>query len=260
MSTSYSSSRIIRLVLEEKECNYGYESEEKSLRRHFSKLVEKLGTNVDALKKDGKTISFSEAEVPFLKILLSQFYDKKGIIYEFTTDKSTNQKFSLEEVHSLIQQLIDEAERSGMEEDELKQMAIFLSRLFSESPLRSFEYCHRLIDCLALNLGDLTATQQAKYFKHIEDILNKEILLRIVESAINIKEIANIIQSSKKLNEDEIGIQNYEWYEPEIIYEYKQRDKQVLDAIQNDDNLRRYIEDTFNKKAEDIFNIADKEK
>lgn len=260
MSTVYSLSKIIRLVLEEKKCDYGYESEEKNLRRHFNKLVERLGTNVDALKKDGKTMIFSEAEVPFMKILLSQFYDKKGIIYEFTTDKSTNKKFSPEEVHNLIQQLLDEADKSGMDEEELKQMAIFLSRLFSESPLRSIEYCHRLIDCLALSLGDLTATQQAVCFKHIEDILLKEFKLRIAESAINIKEIADIIEYSKEYFEDEIGVQNYEEYEPEIVYEYMQRDRQILDAIQNDDNLRRYIEDTFNKKAEDIFNLAAKEK
>ena len=219
-----------------------------------------MGTNVDALKKDGKTISFSEAEVPFMKILLSQFYDKKGIIYEFTTDKSANKAFSSKEVHNLIQQLLDEADKSGMDEEELKQMAIFLSGLFSESPLRSIEYCHKLIDCLALNLGDLTATQQAKYFKRVEDILSKEIALRIAESVINIKYIAEDIESSKEDNEDEIGTQSYEGFDPEITFEYQQRNKQVLDAIQNDDNLRRYIEDTFNKKAEDIFNFAAKEK
>ena len=212
------------------------------------------------MKKDGKTISFSEAEVPFMKILLSQFYDKKGIIYEFTTDKSANKDFSSKEVHNLIQQLLNEADKSWLDEEELKQMAIFLSRLFSESPLRSIEYCHRLIDCLALNLGDLTATQQAEYFKRVEYILKKEFALRITESAINIKEIAEIIESSKEVDKDEIGTQSYEGFDPEVAFEYQQRDKQVLDTIQNDDNLQRYIEDTFNKKAEDIFNFAAKEK
>lgn len=102
----------------------------KNLRRHFDKLVQRLGTDVDTLKKDGKTISFSEADVPFMKVLLSQFHHKKGIIYEFTTDKSNKKKFSSKEVHDLFQELLDEADKSGMDEEELQQMAAFFQIYF----------------------------------------------------------------------------------------------------------------------------------
>lgn len=81
----------------------------------------------------------------------------------------------------------------------------------------------------------------------------------MAESAINIITAAEIIELSKEECGDEISIQNYEMYDPEIKYEYQQRDKQILEAIQGDDYLRRYIEDTLGKKAEDIFNVAAKE-
>lgn len=35
-----------------------------------------------------------------------------------------------------------------------------------------------------------------------------------------------------------------------------QRDKRVLEAIQEDDDLRQYIEKKFGKRAEEIFNYA----
>ena len=62
---------------------------------------------------------------------------------------------------------------------------------------------------------------------------------------------------SKKERNDDIGSQSY-YYEsdPEIRFHYIQRDKRVLEAIQEDENLREYIEKKFGKRAEEIFNYA----
>lgn len=201
-------------------------------------------------------MEFEEPEIPFMKVLISQLYDGRGLIGEFANDGNRNRSFSSKDVRELIQSLIDEAEKTGMSENELKQMAQFLCSIFLESPLRSIENCHVLIDTLATCLQDLTSAQQSRYLRKVEHILQKECFLRSAESIIAIKELAELVEISKALTNDNIGLQDYYEQDPEIRFEYIQRDQCVLKKIQEDDELRQYIENTFQKKAEDIFNYA----
>lgn len=226
----------------------------RKLQRKFNKLIEKLNCDLNLLKTSEGRFKFNEAEVPAIKVILSQIINKKGIISDFVNNKDKD--FSVDKVHDLIQELIDEAEKSGMDEDELIYTATFLCSIFSVSPLRSKENCHRLIDALAQKMQDLTSTQQAVYFNKIELLLRKEFSFRLLELAIQTKEIAEIIEFSKELAEDDIGCQNYNVYDPAIMYEYVNRDREALKNIQKDDALRQYIETTIGKKAEDIFNYA----
>lgn len=247
---------VIKSVLKEKKLtNTFYEdSNIRALQRKFKKLIEKLGCDSDVLKPKGNHFEFKQSEVPFIKVILLQLHNEEGMISDFVNDE--NKKYSYEKVHGFIQLLLDEAEKDGMTEIELKKMAVFLSNIFLASPLRSIESCHRLIDALAANLHDLTSTQQADYLIKIEHLLKKEVSLRIAESAIQTKEIAKIIEFSKELVEDDIGYQNYYGNESEVMYEYTKRDREILKKIQEDDALRKYIENTMGKKAEDIFNYA----
>lgn len=97
--------------------------------------------------------------------------------------------------------------------------------------------------------------RQSFYLGKIEHILKKEFALRIAEATLEMVELAEKIEISKK--NDDIGIQNY-YYEsdPKIRFHYIQRDKRVLEAIQEDEDLRKYIEKKLGKKAEQIFNYA----
>ena len=131
-----------------------------------------------------------------------------------------------------------------------------MNRIFLCAPLYISENCHTLIDYLVINLQDLPSTHQAVYLKKIEHLLRKEFALRLAESAMNILDISNIIEESKELGEDDIGIQSYSEFDPEIRSEYIQRDREVLKRIQEDDDLRHYIEGKIGKKAEEIFNYA----
>ena len=135
-------------------------------------------------------------------------------------------------------------------------MAHFFGSIFLYSPLRSIEYCHTLIDMLALNLQDLTSDRQSIYIGKVENILKKEFALRVTESTLEILDIAGIIEQSKNIVGNKIGIQNYCEKDPEIRFEYIQRDKRVLERIQEDDDLRCYIEKKMGMRAEDIFNYA----
>lgn len=274
MREKYTLQRIIKIVIVEvekkkdkdynKNLDVQFDNKVKNTERAFGRLIERLGSEKEILKHGGKNMEFDQSELPFMKIILSQLYDNTGIIAEFANKRNRNKKFSSKEVHTMIQSLIDEADKSGMNEDELIDLAQFLSSIFLIAPLRSIEYCHMLIDTIASELQDLTSDLQSKYlhkveyilFKQVEPILYKEMALRLFESVVRTEDLAIDIEMSKELAEDNIGIQSYEGLDSAIRFQYIQRDRQVLEKIQEDDDLRQYIEKKLGKKAEEIFNYA----
>lgn len=250
--------KIIKEVLEDhgEKDSVSYEANMRRVRRAFDILIERLGSNKEALKHGGKNIEFKESEKSFMKVIISQLYDNEGIVAEFVNERNRDKTFSSKDVRKLIQALIDEADKTGMNELELIYLAQFFSNIFLISPLRSIEYCHTLIDYLALNLQDLTYSEQAEYLQRVEWILKKEFAIRCAELTLNIEGLGMLIEEKRKLVGDDIYSENFYEYDEEIRYEYIQRDKEVIKRIQEDDDLRQYIEKKFGKRAEEIFNYA----
>lgn len=250
---------IIKRVLDDKGIDViTYESNVRALRRAFIRLFERLGSDLEIYKYNG-VIAFTELEVPFMKSLLFQLYDNKGIIADFVNGGKKNKKFSSEDVRKFLELLDEEMAKTESEENkkELEMMRVFFSNLFLYSPLRSVEDCHKLIDTLAMNLEEIPVDRQSFYLGKIEHILKKEVALRIAESTMEKTRIATRMEITKEENNDDNGKEHF-YYEsdPEIRFHYKQRDKRVLEAIQKDADLRSYIEKKFGKKAEEIFNYA----
>lgn len=224
----------------------------RKLYRKFNKLVELLGSNIDALKDGGKYIEFDELDVPIIKVLISQICTDESIIAEFVNARKSNTEFSSNDVIKIIQKLCDEISKDDrMDGKDLKRLAQFLSDIFLYSPLRSLETCHAMIDTLAINLHDLPYNIQSMYLGGVEHILKKEVALRIAESTITTLGIAEIAALH--------GENIYCEHDPEIQFCYTQRDRQVLKAIKEDEDLRKYIEKKLGQKAETIFNYATEE-
>lgn len=261
MSGKVSLVRIIEAVLIDKGVNLSdnkddlVESNVRGLRRAFDRLIDRLGGDKEMLKA-GDSFEFHESEVSFMKVLIGQLYDDCGLVAKFANERNKNMKFSSRDVHALIQALLDEADKDGASEEELNEMARFFASIFLFSPLRSIEYCHKLIDMLAMNLQDLPTSKQSIYVGKVEHILKKEFALRLAESTLHSLNIAEMIDCPNKTDDDDIGTQFYYERNPEIQFEYIQRDKRVLEKIQDDDDLRLYIEKKLGKKAEEIFNYA----
>lgn len=223
------------------------ESNRRTMYRKLDRLLELLGSSKESLKRGGKLMEFDEIEARVMKVLLSQIYSDKGVIAAFVNKRKRGNQFSSEEVRTFIQMLLDEAEKDdAMNEEDLLYLAHYLSGIFLYSPRRSMEACHRAINILALNLHDFTYDMQSYYLRKVEELLNKEVALRIAEAAINTKDIVEILDYSAE----------YYDHDPVIMYEYIQRDRQVLMAIQADDDLRQYIEKKIGKRAETVFNYA----
>lgn len=254
MSDKISLQEIIESVLADNGIDYESinDSNVRRLRRAFDKFIARLGSDKEILKdKDGKFL-LRKSDNPFMKILINQLNDDNSPIAKFTKGRTSEINFSPKEVRELIQSIIDEADKNGANKNELEDIAFFFSNIFSFSPLRSKQYCHDLIDCLALSMEDLPSSDQSIYLGKIEHILKKEFALRCAEATLHISAIA------KGLDYADGDIGNHYYYErnPEIRSEYAERDKRVLKKIQEDDDLRLYIEKKLGRKAEDIFNYA----
>lgn len=173
---------------------------------------------------------------------------------DFVNKKTRNHRPSSKDVQDMIQSLLDEADQQGASEEELVEMMVFFSQIFLLSPLRSIEHCHKYIDALALNLSDLPYTGQAIFLLNVEEMLRREFWARCVQCAFYGKTIAELLACSiDDSNESNKISSPYENYEPEIEYEYMERDRAILKEIQADEDLRTYIEKKAGKKAEVIF-------
>jgi hypothetical protein len=255
MSEKKSLQKIIEDVLKENKMPTD-DSNVRGLRRSFERFLTNIGGEKEILKEGGRIIEFDVAEVPFMKAILRQLYNRQGLVWKMAEEQTEKSVCSTAEVYELIESIIDVERNKGANETESEAMAEFFSKIFLFSQLRYLENCHKIIDLLILNLQDLTSTRQAVYLGKVEHILKKEFALRIAESTIEIHQIADIIEQSKQFIEDEIHIQAYSEHDPEIRLDYIQRDKNVLDKIKEDEDLRIYIEKKVGKKAEDIFNYA----
>lgn len=250
----------IKKVLDDKKIEYvkTNDSNVRCLRRAFERLLKRLGSDIERYKHNG-VIEFAEEEMPFMKSLLSQLYDNKGIIADFVNGGKKSKRFSSKEVREFLDILTEEIEKaeSDVKKNELEDMGKFFSEIFLWSPLRSVEDCHGLIDSIASCLQDLPIDSQGYYLGTMEHILEKEFRLRYTEAAIEMKKLAEEIEQSKDMYNDDIGIQRYYGIQdPQIRFHYMKRDKRVLATIQEDADLRQYIEKKFGKKAEEIFNYA----
>ena len=243
--------KIIDMVLEEAPSTSvvdNYDNEKRTLYRKFERLIEKLGANKETVKKGGRKYEFRETEVPWMKVILSQLHTDHGVIAEFVNRKKRKNRFSSKEVRELIQSILDEMDKNGAAKVELEEMAIFFNRIFRMSSLRAIENCHNYIDALAMNLQDLEYDQEAQCLNEIERLLGVVFMGRCLKLAINCADICNIIVSEY----DDTACP-YEGLPPEIVYTYMERDRELLECIQEDDALREYIEKKFSMKAEQIF-------
>jgi len=252
LSKKFSLQKIIKDVLTEKNHDH-FDGSIRGLRRSFDKLLKKIGAEKEELKNGGRIIEFSIEEVAFIKAILIQLYDREGLFAQFLYEKSD---VSSRDIRDLIESVLDEEDKRGASEEELALYALFLDNTFCCGLLYSIENCLKNIEMLKLNLQDLPYNYQKIYFSKVEHILRKEVVLSIAGSAIFISKIAEEIELLKQQPENDIGLRIYNRFEPEIRDEYIQRDKSMLKKIQEDDDLRYYIERKIGKKAEEIFNYA----
>ncbi len=218
--------------------------------RYLEDFIEKLGGNIDDMKSANHRIEFDESEIPSIKYLLRQFLaSDKNTIKNFINSKDNN--YSVDEINKFIDQFTNEY---CTPEDKCAKVYLveYMSNIFMLSHMRLIEECHALIDLYACNLQYLPRSLKLVNLQAFEDEISHLFALQLVGLARQIEDISRYIELCKDDEEDIDCI--YDNLPVSVQSEYVQRDQEILKAIQEDDDLRRYIEKKIGKKAEDIFN------
>lgn len=226
------------------------ESNIKQCRRGFTRLIEKLGGSIDDLKSANNVIEFEEAEVPGIKFLLRNIFSStENPIGDFLYSKDKD--FSAEEARKFIDCVASElcaTEKAG----EKEKVVEYLSDIFLLSHMRIIEECHTMIDIYACNLQHQLRAEQLLSLQSLRDEISQFLTINLAKRAYKMAEISNDIELYKD-GEAEIDC-IYDGFPTNIQSEYVQRDIEILNAIQEDGDLREYIEKKTGKKVEDIFN------
>ena len=259
MKTTFSLQSIITEILIEKGSEDTPEKIRK-VRRSFDALLARLGSDKAILKiqnkessdgkksRDHEVMLFDEFEKPMIKTLLLQLMDKKSLIYKFAHPKHYKAGFSSSEVFEFIETLKAEIFKDpNLVDIDMVYLHDYLVSIFLYSPLRSKETCHKLIDAIAATLYDLPCYEQTMCLDNVVYFLRKEYWLRTAEAAIGSLKVAENIK-----DENELSIVS----DPDIRAIYVKRDSEIMKAIQNDDDLRQYIEKKAGRQAELIFEHA----
>ena len=240
--------------------NAGVPISQRTLLRRFYKLVSLCGGNPDALKDRNGHIYFSDEDITFAKYILMQLVNNEGICSKLIDKHTKEDSITPKAIHNFIQGYLDLMDAEGYSEEDMMASLKFFSWLFNDPLLASVEYCHQMIEFIHLNLLTYPYTYQVLEMKKVEDQIKRIFARTVVAAVFEVGELAEFIEKSKSLNEDDIGIQEYfcneEGEEDECSLEYKARDCHVLQLIQQDDDLRQYVEKRVGRKAEEIFNVA----
>lgn len=116
---------------EENTPDINVESIVKRLLRQFTKFIEIMGGKVEELKNGQGRMFFEDDEARFLKIVLLQLEKKEGVVYDIMKRKEP--AGSIEEVHDLIQMMLDAMSEDGITDEEAQALVNWLDRLFQFS-------------------------------------------------------------------------------------------------------------------------------
>ena len=223
---------------------------ERTLRRRFEKLINGCGGDFDKLRNSHGKVFFSEADAPFVKSVLFELADKESISFKLMNsieDEVLPVKEVDDYVHEFIQLNIDHMEEYNWHEEDIKNMVQFFDLIFEHSIRVKRTYCHELIDYLDYNNQVYPMTFRLEILGRIEKYLQKEYARTAVESLFYMGELSSMLKDAKELTE------SFDYGDDIIASEYMQRDKKVLEHIQNEPIIRRYIEEKTGRKAEELF-------
>lgn len=143
-----------------------------------------------------------------------------------------------------------------------EQVDFFMSSLDLKIQYSAQVETNNIINAIDANLSTYIYTYSLWKLNELKVKLEKVFINMTVEAVMNTGKLAEFIESTKELLEDNIGVQNYESSsgeeeEDDIHLEYLQRDRQTLNYLKENPYIKKHIEEKVGKRVEDIFNIAE---
>ena len=242
---------VARVVAQEVLAHEDIDSAAKKLRRNFVKFVEAGGGTVDKLKDEKGFINFDDDDIPVIHTVLTQLAQQRGFAYAFMKDHSRTP--DLGDTHDFIQEIITRMEKDGMDEKQVIHFATTLDRLFQFSFMATIDYCHRMVDGIALNLMPYPYTHQMAFVKSFEDTLKRQYAISVVEAIMNTGELGAVIRDAKESGFIDEAVPNYG--DDDIADEYKRRDAAVIEYLKANPEIRRFVESKAGGTVEEIWGV-----
>lgn len=229
------------------------DSEVKRLNRYFTKFVSIMGGDIKELKDEKSRMYFSEEEEPFLKVILQQLATEKGVAFDITKRKEP--VGSLDEMHDLIQMMIDAMSEDGMTDAEAQALVNWLDMIFQFSFYVTIEHCHQLVDAIAINLLPQPYTHSMMHIQRFYETLKKSFAETTVYSAMMLGELGEFIRNAMLHSEEDELSDLYGDVDDPIKAEYCQRDTNAVAFLKANPEIRHYVEKRTGATIEDIWKL-----
>ena len=230
-------------------------SAKKKLHRRFVKMIENCGGSIEHLKEGNKNISFPEEEKDFIQMILEQLAKEEGLSFKIWENRDDT--FDLGEVHAFIQDYADYLGEHGYDEGTILGVVKELDMLFQLSVRQTIQRCHELLDCYALNLKPYLYTYQNTYAAKMERVLMKILASTMVEAAIHCSDLGSFIKDAMELTESDSISDLYGEEDDVVKDEYVQRDKAVIQFLNENPEFKLVVEKKTGATIESIWRLTE---
>lgn len=231
----------------------------KTLERRFNEFIKCCGGDINILKDSSGRIYFEEKEEEFIRYILLELADEESIMYKIVKGKDY-EEISFDDVTNFMDDL-NKLLRNKYSDEQVDFFMSSLDLKIQYGAQVELNNIMNIIDAIDSNLSTYIYTYRLQKLNELRIKLEQEFVNTTVEAVMNTGKLAEFIESTKELLEDNIGVQNYESSsdeeeEDDIQLEYLQRDRQTLNYLKENPYIKKHIEEKVGKKVEDIFNIA----
>lgn len=164
---------------------------------------------------------------------------------------------SLDEMHDLIQMMIDAMSEDGMTHAEAQALVNWLDMIFRFSFYVTIEHCHQLVDALAVNLLPQPYTHSMIHLQRFYDTLKRSFAETTVSAAMMLGELGELIRNAMQLAETDNPADLYGDDEDHINAEYRQRDANAIAFLKANPEIRKYVERRAGATIEEIWKLND---
>ena len=129
--------------------------------------------------------------------------------------------------------------------------------LFQLSVRQTIQRCHELLDCYALNLKPYLYTYQNTYAAKMERVLMKILASTMVEAAIHCSDLGSFIKDAMELTESDSISDLYGEEDDVVKDEYVQRDKAVIQFLNENPEFKLVVEKKTGATIESIWRLTE---
>lgn len=217
----------------------------KTVERRFKEFVKINGLNIKELKDKKGEIYFEENEAVILKALLKESIDKNSFVYKLLKDKDDDISFN--QIKSFMDNINDFMD-GKISDEEREYFMSYMDQSLKYSVLMEIHNIYNIIECLNANLSTNIYTYHLSILIELRKKLEKEFIYNSVRSVENMLNLSELLNFTK-----DISGESYDYGDDAVGWEYRQRDIDFKNFLEENTLIKQYIEQKLNKPIEKIL-------